>query len=162
MRHAQYLSILVGLSLVTSGCSSRPRYFIAQLDPARTDTAKFETDMAMCRELVGRGYKSDFAAQAAAIGTGTIATTGVAGASIAATAGFFESTAASTALGAAALPVGLLVGFGVSRMIRGGREKKLKLNLSNCMTEFGHSVIAWTPTKRPKKAKVAKEAPPAG
>jgi hypothetical protein len=155
MLNSKHIGITLCFALATSGCSSRPRYFTPTLNPPATDAAAFETNMATCRQLVGRGYKSNFVAQAASIGTGTLAAGGVTGASFAATAGFFESTAASTALGAAALPVGFLVGFGVSRAIRGGREKKLKTALTDCMSEYGYAVEAWVPTKRPKAVKPA-------
>jgi hypothetical protein len=150
--------LVASLALVVSGCSSRPRYFVATLNPPAADSAAFEQNMTICRALVGRGYKSDFKAQAAAIGLGTVATGAMIGAAqasiLSATVtnlfGGTASTAGGSALAAAAPIVGIALGFGLSRAIRSGREKKLKRALSDCLSEYGHTVEAWTPTKRPK------------
>jgi hypothetical protein len=158
--------------IAVSGCSTRPRYFKASLSQIPADQAQFEETMAVCRTLVGRGYKSNFSSQLASALPGTVgiyagtaaALTGVfagLGASIAngisvslggtATA---ASSGAGTAAGATIFPiVGLAIGFGVSRAIRSGREKKLKAALSTCLNEYHYSVATWAPAKRPKTVK---------
>jgi hypothetical protein len=153
------LTISVAMFAAASGCSSKPRYFEASLTAEPAEQSRFEKDMALCRELVGRGYKSDFAAKAAAVGAGTVASFGAAAASVATTTGFLEATAASTAFGVVMPPVGALAGFGVSRAIRSGREKKLKTNLTNCLSEYGYSVAQWVPAKRPALIKPAPAKP---
>jgi hypothetical protein len=112
--------------------------------------------MAVCRELVGKGHKTGFRDAAAKIGGGTAIGFGTA-----ATIGTVGPPTFAT-LGAAnyAFPiVGLMAGFGISRAIRSGREKKLKNALTNCMGEYGYTVEAWEPTKRPRS--VPKNAPAA-
>jgi hypothetical protein len=158
MRSQKLAFLIIILTLSLGGCSTRPRYFVASLQTPAADTAQFESDLALCRELVGRGYKSNFKAQAAAIGLGTVASGVVVGAVQAAAinaaiinvAGGTASTAGVTALSVAVPFVGVAVGFGVSRIIRSGREKKLKRNLTNCLAEYNHTVEKWTPAKRPK------------
>jgi hypothetical protein len=156
--------ILAASTLVISGCSSRPRYFVATLSPPAADAMAFDNHVSICRELVGRGYKSNFAAQAASIGIGTAAGTGVAVVSVqsAFSSAFLTSSgasAASTGLAIAAPFVGAAIGFGVSRIIRSGREKKLKKTLSDCLTEYGYKDVSWTPTKRPKIPRKDEKAP---
>jgi hypothetical protein len=158
------LAIISSVALITGGCSSRPRYFVATLNPPAADQVIFEKDMATCRILVGRGYKSNFGAAAASLGAGSAAGIATTAASIAAVDGgliFGTATTASNVLAIAVLPVGILAGFGVSRAIRSGREKKVKTALTSCLSEYGHKVDEWTPAKRPKIAKPNPEASPA-
>jgi hypothetical protein len=168
MHWGKSATILMVSALLLGGCSTRPRYFVATINPPVSSTVTFDNDMALCRELVGRGYKSNFKAQAAAIGLGTVAGTVVVGAAQAAAinatisglATGTGSTAGASALAVAAPVIGIAVGFGVSRIIRSGREKKLKKTLSNCLTEYGYTVEKWTPAKRPKPPRKNAKAPP--
>jgi hypothetical protein len=153
MRNRKLVTATLFLALATSGCSSRPRYFAATVNPPAANRIAFEQEMTVCRDLVGRGYKSNFGAAVVSVGGGTAAGFATAGASIAAVDGglvFGTATSASSALALAMPFIGIGVGFGISRAIRSGREKKLKLALTNCLGEKGYEVEAWTPTKRPK------------
>ena len=157
--------ILAASTLIASGCSTRPRYFVATISPPAADMAAFDNDMLICRELVGRGYKSNFKAQAVSIGLGTATGTVLAGIAVnsALSAGFLTttgSTAAANALAIGAPIIGTAVGFGVSRLIRSGREKKLKKGLSDCLTEYGYTAVKWNPAKRPKPPRKGEKAPP--
>jgi hypothetical protein len=157
MQSGSIITASIIFAFATSGCSSRPRYFTATLSPPATDIPAFEKNMTICRELVGKGYRSNFGAAAASVGGGTIAGVATAGASIAAVDGgliFGTATTASNALAVAMPFVGIGVGFGISRAIRSGREKKLKQALNQCLSENGYTVNKWTPGKRPKTAKV--------
>ncbi len=161
MRTFKTTVMLSCLLLATSACSTRPRYFTATVNPPPSDAAKFEQDVALCRALVGKGHKSEFLAQAASVGAGTLAASAVTTAAVISTTGFLEATAASTALGAVALPFGVLAGFGITRVIRSKRERTLKASLTTCLSEFNYTVVAWTPTKPPKfSAQQTSIAPP--
>jgi hypothetical protein len=146
---SKQISIILSLALATSGCSSRPRYFVPTLNPPAADAATFESNMATCRGLVGQGYKTGFKDAAARVGGGTAIGLG-AGAAIGAAG---PATFGTLAAASYAFPiVGFVAGFGISRVIRTGREKKLKSALTDCMSEYGYTVEAWVPTKRPKPA----------
>lgn len=158
--------ILVAATLTISGCSTRPRYFVATISPPAANVKAFDNDMLICRELVGRGYKSNFKAQAASIGLGTATGTVLTAVAVnvALSSGFLTTTgtsAAANALAVGAPIIGAAVGFGVSRIIRSGREKKLKTGLSDCLTEYGYTAVKWTPAKRPKLPSASKKMPAA-
>ena len=157
--------IMVSLStvaLVIGGCSSRPRQFTATINPPASDEAAYHRDFASCDILALKGYKSDFKALALSTAGGTAVGfgVGVAATSIAATSaitaggigGIGTGLAAGVTAGTGALLiVGLPVGFGISRAIRGGREKRLKRSLSACLGEYGYTVADWSRVKKPKK-----------
>ena len=95
--------------------------------------------------LVRRGHTSNFkgaATTALATGVGTVG----AGAAIA-SAGVvgISSSGAVAAAATVAMPVvGVLVGFGISRAIRSGRESKFKRAMATCLGEYGYSVENWS------------------
>lgn len=147
MLHSRHVGAILCVALATSGCSSRPRHFTPRLNPPVSDANAFERDMSVCRDLVGKGYKSGFKDAAVKIGGGTAIGLGT-GAAIAAAG---PPTFATLGVASYAFPiVGFVAGFGISRAIRSGREKKLKTALTDCMSEYGHTVEEWEPTKRPK------------
>jgi hypothetical protein len=103
--------------------------------------------MAVCRQLVSKGHKSGFKDAAAKIGGGTAIGIGTA----TAIGAVGPPTLATLGVASYAFPiVGFVAGFGISRAIRSGREKKLKTALTDCMREYGYTVEAWEPTKQPK------------
>ena len=163
------LIVIAATGLVLGGCSTRPRQFAPTLKSPASDQVTYDRDYQTCQTLVGRGYKSNFKATALTLGIGTAA--GVAGAVAAsavaiasttptlATLGF-NTTAAGVGAATIALPViGIGVGFGVSRAIRSGREKRVKAALASCLSEYGHSVDSWTLVKKTKKIKGQKTTP---
>jgi hypothetical protein len=144
--------IIVVIASLTMGCSTRPREFRAQLAAPTTDEQKFEQDMRLCQVMVRRGFQSNFKAAAAQVLMGTGG--GVVAGSVA---GSFGTTLSSAiGLGSGALVVaGPLIGFGVSRAIRSGREKKYKAALTTCLSEYGYAVATWEKQKRLTKAEIA-------
>jgi hypothetical protein len=59
------------------------------------------------------------------------------------------SSGGAAAAATAAMPVvGLLLGFGVSRMIRSGRERKYKRAMATCLAEYDYTVADWNKAKR--------------
>lgn len=133
-------------------CSTKPRNFVAQFDAPPVERAAYETDFALCEKLVRAGYRSDFkqAAASGVVGAGAGFGTAVAVAPIG-LAGGAGATAA-----AAAIPfVGIGVAFGMSRVIRSGREKQFKSAMSGCLAEYGYSVQGWELAKKRKTVPVA-------
>lgn len=146
---------LVIVALLVSGCSSRPREFVATLKTPAADGLTFQNEFETCRTLARKGYKSNFKAAAVSTVSGTAvglgAGTVAASAAASATQGFDAFGAAIGAGSAALFFVGIGAGFGVSRAIRSGREKKLKKAMGACLSEYGYDVDMWTKTKRRKK-----------
>ena len=163
------LIVLAATGLVLGGCSTRPRQFAPTLKTPASDQATYDKDYQTCQALVGKGYKSNFKATALKLGIGTAA--GFAGGvvvgavAIASTTPTLVSLGFSTSvagIGAASIAfpvIGIGVGFGVSRVIRSGREKRIKTALSGCLSEYGHSVDSWTMVKKAKKIRGQKTVP---
>ncbi len=59
----------------------------------------------------------------------------------------------AAAAAAAAMPVvGVLIGFGVSRAIRGGKERKYKRAMEGCLNEYGYEVGTWAKARKKEDA----------
>lgn len=171
-----WVAVAAAAGVLTSGCSSRPREFRAKLATSAATPDRFEQDLTLCQVLVRKGVRGNFKTTAAQVGTGAVvgtlgaAAVGTIAASSAASAGSGFNILAGSGIGAAstALPIiGTAAAFGMSRIIRSGREKKYKAALGMCMTEYGYAVEGWEVQKRLTKAAVAealesqKEAAPA-
>jgi len=133
-------------AMLLSGCSTAPRNFAASVSTPVSDQTAFENDYRNCQKMVSAGRTSGF--RDAAI-TGA----GAAGAGALFGAGSFAAASSWSAAGAAASAVpfvGVFAGFGISRAIRGGKERKLKRGMTTCLAEYGYSVADWE--KLPKKA----------
>lgn len=160
MRNAKLVCLLVSAALLLPGCSTTPRNFTANLAGPVADRAEFEQNYRTCQKLAKSGRTSDFKANAAtalATGAGTVGT----GAAMAGTGliGIGSSGGAAAAATAALPVVGFLTGFGVSRAIRSGKERKLKRAMTNCLSEYGYSVESWTRLrKKDDAARVASDA----
>ncbi len=151
MKLQRHIHTLALIAMLVSGCSTRPRPFVATLAaPAASETA-YQSDLETCRTLVRKGVKTGFKDAAVITGVGVA---GAAGAGAAVTGaglvGIGTSGGAAAAATAGLLIVPLGLGFGVSRLIRSGREKKYKAAMGNCLAEHGYSVSAWTPAKKVK------------
>lgn len=138
------VALAVAASLV-SGCSTRPRNFTASLSAPVVDRTALENDFRTCQTLVRQGHTADFRATAAtalATGAGTLGT----GLAMAGTGMVGITTGGGAAVAAtAAMPViGVLLGFGVSRMIRSGKERKYKRAMASCLAEYGYGVHEWS------------------
>lgn len=139
-------------ALSLSACSTRPRNFAAQVSTPVADRVAFENDYRTCDALVRSGHESGFrtAATGAAVGAGAgAAGVGAFAASTGGAASGWGGVGAGlgAAAAAATLAVGV-VGFGVTRMIRGGKERKFKRNMSACLGEYGYEVAEWDKLKK--------------
>ena len=157
MTYKHNICALVGVAMLVTGCSTRPRNFTAELSAPVADRMAFESDFRTCQTLVRQGRKSDFkgaAASALATGVGTVG----AGAAMVGTGLVGITTGGgAAALATAAMPVvGVFLGFGVSRMIRSGKEGKYKRAMNTCLDEYGYGVSRWsTVKKKDDAAKIA-------
>ncbi|MEE1878181.1 hypothetical protein [Altererythrobacter litoralis] len=143
---------VAAMATALAGCSTKPRNFAASVSTPVPDRVAFEQDYRTCAALVKSGHSSGFktAATSTAIGAGAVG----AGASVAAlgAGGTYSSfgaagAAAGTVLAAATVVTGL-AGFGITRAIRGGKERKFKRNMSACLSEYGYEVADWEKLKK--------------
>ena len=149
MNRNAMICALAAASAAVSGCSTRPRNFTAELRAPVPDRAAFENEFRTCQTLVRQGRKSDFKASAAtmlATGAGTIGT----GAAMVSTGlvGITTSGGAAAAATVAMPVVGVLLGFGVSRAIRSGKEGRYKRAMATCLDEYGYGVSRWSAVKK--------------
>ena len=160
MTYKHNICALAAVSVLASGCSTRPRNFTAELSAPVPDRAAFENDFRTCQALVRQGHRNGFKSAATGLAVGT----GAVGAGLAvgtATAGgvYGGYGAAGAAAGAALMATTLVVGiagFGLTRLIRGGKERKYKRVMDACLTEYGYSVGSWAKVdKKDDAAKIA-------
>lgn len=145
--HFSRTAITLTLALaLTSGCSTRPRNFSANLSAPVADPSSFEKHYRVCQELVNRGHSSNFKGAAITALASGGAFFGVGTALYGA--GAMGISGGAAAVSAAVPVIGVLAGFGVSRAIRGGRERKFKRNMSNCLNEYGYQVETWEKLKK--------------
>ncbi len=147
MQISRLASAMAISGLLLSGCSTRPRNFAAEVSTPVTDRMAFENDYRTCDGLVRAGHKSGFrtAGTTAAISAGAVG--GGVGAFAATTGGTASGWSGigaglGTAAAAATMAVGV-VGFGLTRAIRGGREHRFKERMTSCLGEYGYQVTDW-------------------
>jgi hypothetical protein len=134
MRRATTLMLLV----VLAGCSTKPRDFRPNLAVAPVNQDVQTRDFAVCKMMVDRGVRGNFAKQAAALTPGVVGTT--AGATIS----FVAASTAGAATLSTALPiVGGAASVAIAAGLKRGNEKKVKSALGVCMKEYGHDVTDW-------------------
>jgi hypothetical protein len=150
MTYRHNLAACLVAALACSACSTKPRTFSATVRPASASLAANPGEaqtFATCDQLVRRGHKGNFASAAASGAAGTAGAMGGAGLALTGLGGGSLSAAGATA--AVAMPViGLAAAFGMNRMIRSGREKNYRKNMSLCLGELGYEVIDWTRMKK--------------
>ena len=148
--------IAAAMATALGGCSTKPRNFAASVSTQVPDRVAFEQDYRTCDSLVKAGHSSGFktAATTTAISAGAVgAGAGVAALGAGGTySGFGAAGAAAGAVMAAATVVGGFAGFGITRMIRGGKERKFKRNMSACLSEYGYEVADWEKLKKREDA----------
>ena len=57
--------------------------------------------------------------------------------------GWTSSGTGAAAAGFAMPVIGIFAGFGISRAIRGGKERKYKARMDTCLTELGYTTDGW-------------------
>lgn len=149
-------------AMLVTGCSTRPRNFTANLSAPVADRTEFENDFRRCQTLVRGGHLSGFRAAASkiAVGSGVISGgiavgavgAGVGASTVGAGTGWSSVGAGLGAAAAAATVFVAAAGFGVTRLIRGGRERKYKQAMANCLAEYGHGVASWSKLSRREDA----------
>ena len=149
MTYKHNICALVGVAMLVSGCSTRPRNFTAELSAPVVDRMAFEGDFRTCQTLVRQGRKSGFK-NAAAMGLvgGVGAVGGGAALASAGLVGVNIGTGAVSALTYAVPFIGVFAGFGMSRAIRSGREGKYKRAMATCLDEYGYGVSRWSAVKK--------------
>lgn len=147
-------------AVMLSGCSTRPRNFSAELAAPVPDRAAFANDYRTCQQLVAAGHRSDFKVKAVAATAGTAGALGTGAILAPATMTIGAGGGAGMAAAAVAMPVvGVLAAFGISRAIRGGKEKKQRQAMSDCLAEYGYTVDGWNKLgKREDAAQAAADA----
>jgi hypothetical protein len=151
MEKTTILCAIGAAAMMLGGCSTRPRNFAANISTPVSNPASFEVDYRNCQQLVRAGHTSDFVSAAAtgfATGLGSVGAT----ATIVGLGGIGLTGTAATAAATAIPVVGLAVGFGVSRAIRGASERKFMRYMETCLSEHGHGVIGWTKLKKREDA----------
>lgn len=154
-------ALCIAAVLASTACSTKPRTFSATVRPATTLASSQDEGAvyATCNQLVRKGHKGNFASAAATGGAAGAAVVGSAAAVAASGTVGWGVTGTGYALSAAIPFVGLAAGFGVNRMIRSGREKSYRKNMSLCLGELGYEVVDWTRMKK-KQPGTASLAPP--
>ena len=141
----RYRTAIAALAIATAlaGCSTRPRNFTPQITAPTAGMASLEADYRTCATLVAQGRSSDFKGAAATMGAAGAGALGGAAVSVASVSALGFTGAGMVA--SAAIPgIGLLAGFGVSRMIRSGNERKFKRRMETCLGEYGYGIGDWS------------------
>ena len=144
MRRTTTLMMLV----LMAGCSTKPRDFRPALAVAPVNQDVQTRDFAVCKLMVDRGVRGNFAKQAAALTPGVVGTTtgaavGFAAAFNTAFSGGTASTAGAATLSTALPIVGAAASVAIAASVKKSNEKKVKSAMGACMKEYGHDVTAW-------------------
>lgn len=144
------LAITAGAVLV-AGCSSKPRNFAPVLTAAPADEQAYESRWLACRDEVRVTTKNGSERGVSAVG-GVAAGAGGAAAVGAATAGTYAGyAAAGAAIGATiiAAPLALVGGaWGISKIKKTKKEKRIKAATADCLAKAGYSVDKWRVMKK--------------
>ncbi len=140
----------IGMSLVASGCSSRPRAFSPTLSaPLAGQTtfnqADFDRAYATCNQLLVEGKLDKdgrlVSAAGGAAASGAAAVVG--GATAAAVAGYGGMAVAAATV--VLLPFALVGGaVGMAKVKRAKKEKAIRVAMTGCLKERGYEITAWT------------------
>ncbi|MEO7654994.1 MAG: hypothetical protein ABIS23_04835 [Sphingomicrobium sp.] len=135
----------IGLSMVVSGCSSRPRAYAPTLAAPPVDKSAFDLAYATCNQLLVDGKLDHNGRLASAAGGAAAGGAGVAvgSATAAAVAGYggLAVVAATVVL----LPFAIVGGaVGMAKIKRTKKEKAIKTAIAGCLKERGYEIIGWT------------------
>lgn len=145
MLRASLIAVTASAVLVT-GCASTPRSFAPVLAAAPADDGTFRQVLASCQEIAAQsgGRRSGRLASA---GAGIAGGAGAAAAGTAATAGTYSSYGAAAAAGGAvivAVPIiGLAAAWGLARINRGNKERRINQATQDCLATEGYAVTSW-------------------
>jgi hypothetical protein len=138
-------AVVVGSSMVVSGCSSRPRAFAPTLAAPPAEQGAFEQASADCGRLLVAGKLDRDGRLASAAGGAAAGGAGAAvgGATAAAVAGYggMAVVAATVVL----LPLAVVGGaVGMAKAKRAKKERAIKSAMTGCLKERGYAVNGWT------------------
>lgn len=140
--------LLLGMcAIALGGCSSRPRNFAPVLAAAPADARAYENHWLDCREQVAVATAKG-SGRLASAGGGAVAGAGAGLAASAAASGATYSTigaaAAAGAVMIATVPVfGLAGAWGISKIKKTKKERRIKAATAECMARNGYSVEKW-------------------
>ena len=140
--------LLLGIcAIALSGCSSRPRNFAPVLAAPPADAQTYEKHWLDCREQVAAATGKG-SGRLASAGGGAVAGAGAGLAASAATSGAtFATYGAAATAGAmmiATVPVfGLAGAWGISKIKKSKKERRIKAATAECMARNGYSVDKW-------------------
>jgi len=165
MRKTSIASAALAIAIMLQGCSSRPREFRPNLAaaPSAEQQAKFDKDVAECRDLLVAG-KLDTEGRLASAGAGAAAgaATMAGGAALASSAGLYGGMAVASAT-VVLLPFAAVGGaWMMANAKRSRKEKAIQKVMAGCLSERGHVIVGWEKTgKKMKVDPMAKKRPPA-
>lgn len=155
---------LMLLLILQAGCSTRPRDFKPNIAVAPVNQDVGMRDFAVCKMMVDRGIRGNYAQQAIALTPVTAGATAGFAASFAAgiaaagqvtanavvtlgTGGLVTPTttaaSASTTLTTVVPILGAAASVAIAAGVKKGNEKKVKRALGSCMQQYGHEVATW-------------------
>jgi hypothetical protein len=145
MLRASFIAVTASAVLVT-GCASNPRSFAPVLAAAPADEGAFQQVLASCQEIAaqsGGGRSGRLTSAGAGIAGGA----GAAAVGTAATAGTYSSYGAAAAAGSALIVtvpiIGLGAAWGLARINRGNKERRINQAAQDCLATEGYAVTSW-------------------
>ena len=151
-------------AIALGGCSSRPRNFAPVLAAAPADAGAYEKHWLECRERVAAATGKG-SGRLASAGGGAVAGAGAGlAASAAASGATYGTVGAAAAAGAmmiATVPVfGLAGAWGISKIKKTKKERRIKTATAECMASHGYSVEKWRVMSK-REVRALNTAPPA-
>ena len=157
--------LLLGIcAIALGGCSSRPRNFAPVLAAAPADARAYEKHWLDCREQVAASNGKG-SGRLASAGGGAVAGAGAGLAAQAAASGVTYGTIGAAATAGAVMiatvPVfGLAGAWGISKIKKSKKERRIKSATAECMASHGYSIDKWRVMSK-REVRALDAAPPA-
>jgi hypothetical protein len=133
-------------AVLLTGCSSTPRSFSPELAAAPVDQAAYERVLADCQALAAQTQGSG-SGRLASAGAGVAGGAAAGAVGLGATGGTYSTYGAAFSAGGAAVAavpvVGLVAAWGLSRINRGKKERRIKRAAQDCLATEGYLVADW-------------------
>ncbi len=142
------MACAVAVGVLVQGCSSRPREFTPALAAAPVDQARFNADLAECRELLVAG-KLDGNGRLGSAGAGAAAgaATMAGGAALATSAGLYTGAAIASATVVAIPFVAIAGAIGMAKAKRNKKERAIQQAMAGCLEQREYRVTGWDRAK---------------